>query len=135
MEPDSEIGIIGLGKIGGNLAKQADEKDIQVVGLDTVDKPELRDEGVVVVNGYDEFIAELTQPRVIYLSIPAGPTVDDIIGDLRPRLDAGDVLMDGEIPSLGIRCAGQRTSRRIASISLMLGPAVASPGRETARVS
>lgn len=95
MEPDSEIGIIGLGKIGGNLAKQADEKDIQVVGLDTVDKPELRDEGVVVVNGYDEFIAELTQPRVIYLSIPAGPTVDDIIGDLRPRLDAGDVLMDG----------------------------------------
>jgi 6-phosphogluconate dehydrogenase len=95
METDSELGIIGLGKIGGNLAKQAVEKDIRVVGLDTVDKPELRDEGVAVVDGYDEFIAELTQPRVIYLSLPAGPTVDDIIEDLRPRLDAEDVLMDG----------------------------------------
>jgi 6-phosphogluconate dehydrogenase len=95
MEPDSELGIIGLGKIGGNLAKQAVEKDIRVIGLDTVDKPELRDEGVAVVDGYDEFIAELTQPRVIYLSLPAGLTVDDIIEDLRPRLDAKDVLMDG----------------------------------------
>jgi 6-phosphogluconate dehydrogenase len=95
MESDSELGIIGLGKIGGNLAQQAVEKDIRVIGLDTVDKPELGDKGVVVVNDYDEFITELNPPRAIYLSIPAGPTVDDIIRDLRPRLDAGDVLMDG----------------------------------------
>ncbi len=37
----------------------------------------------------------LKPPRVIYLSLPAGPTVDEVIGDLMPLLRRGDVIMDG----------------------------------------
>ncbi|MFB6214131.1 MAG: NAD(P)-dependent oxidoreductase, partial [Candidatus Nanohaloarchaea archaeon] len=47
-----QVGIIGLGKIGGNLAKQAIEKDIEVVGKDPNEKPELEEKGVTKVESY-----------------------------------------------------------------------------------
>lgn len=90
-----QVGIIGLGKIGGNLAKQAIEKDIEVVGKDPNEKPELEEKGVTKVESYEEFVAELDNPRVIYLSLPAGETIDKVIEDLDPHLEEGDVLMDG----------------------------------------
>ncbi|MFB6145569.1 MAG: NAD(P)-dependent oxidoreductase [Candidatus Nanohaloarchaea archaeon] len=54
-----QLGIIGLGKIGGNLAKQAVEKDIEVVGKDPNDKPELEEKGVTKVESYEDFVKEL----------------------------------------------------------------------------
>jgi len=92
-----ELGIVGLGKIGGNLAKQAVEKDVRVVGFDTQDKPDLQDEGVEVhdAGAYDTLVEELDAPRVIYLSLPAGPLVDDQLDALLDHLDEGDVVMDG----------------------------------------
>lgn len=90
-----QLGIIGLGKIGGNLAKQAVEKDIEVVGKDPNDKPELEEKGVTKVESYEDFVEELESPRVIYLSLPAGETIDKVIEDLDPHLEEGDVLMDG----------------------------------------
>jgi 6-phosphogluconate dehydrogenase len=90
-----QLGIIGLGKIGGNLAKQAIEKDIEVVGKDPEDKPELEEKGVSTVDSYKEFVEKLETPRIIYLSLPAGDTIDKVIKDLEPHLDEDDVLMDG----------------------------------------
>ena len=90
-----QLGIIGLGKIGGNLAKQAVEKDIEVVGKDPNDKPELEEKGVTKVESYENFVEELDSPRVIYLSLPAGETIDKVIEDLDSHLEEGDVLMDG----------------------------------------
>jgi 6-phosphogluconate dehydrogenase len=90
-----QLGIIGLGKIGGNLAKQAVEKDIEVVGKDPNDKPELEEKGVTKVDSCEDFVGELDSPRVIYLSLPAGETIDKVIEDLDPHLEEGDVLMDG----------------------------------------
>jgi 6-phosphogluconate dehydrogenase len=92
-----ELGIVGLGKIGGNLAQQAVEKDIRVIGLDTADKSDLKDEGVEVLDAgeYDTLADELEPPRVIYLSLPAGGIIDDELDDLTDHLDEGDVVMDG----------------------------------------
>lgn len=90
-----QLGIIGLGKIGGNLAKQAVEKDIEVVGKDPNEKPELEEKGVTKVDSYEKFVEELQSPRVIYLSLPAGETIDKVIEDLDTHLEEGDVLMDG----------------------------------------
>lgn len=48
-EADLEVGIVGLGTIGGNLAEQAVEENIRVVGTDVQERPELREMGVEVV--------------------------------------------------------------------------------------
>ncbi|MFQ6081660.1 MAG: phosphogluconate dehydrogenase (NAD(+)-dependent, decarboxylating) [Candidatus Bathyarchaeia archaeon] len=90
-----ELGIIGLGKMGGNLALQCIEKGIRVVGKARGPKPELTEKGVKVVKDYEEFVDSLKPPRVIYLSLPAGPTIDKVLKELVPHLDKGDVIIDG----------------------------------------
>jgi 6-phosphogluconate dehydrogenase len=92
---DKMLGIIGLGKIGGNLALQATEKGILVVGKDRKSKPELEGAGVGIVFDYETFASSLKKPRVIYLSLPAGPIVDSVLDELVPHLERGDVVMDG----------------------------------------
>ncbi|HPE64135.1 MAG TPA: NADP-dependent phosphogluconate dehydrogenase, partial [Methanothrix sp.] len=92
---DMKLGILGLGKMGGNLALLAKEKGIAVVGKSRSAKPHLERKGVKVVDGYDPLVDFLDQPRVIYISVPAGATVDRIIEELVPHLDAGDVVIDG----------------------------------------
>jgi 6-phosphogluconate dehydrogenase len=82
--------------MGGNLALQAIEKGMQVVGKARSRKPELEEAGVKVVYDYGSFVASLRHPpRVIYLSLPAGPTVDEVLRELVPHLERGDVVMDG----------------------------------------
>ncbi len=90
-----QLGIIGLGKMGGNLALQASEKKIQVVGKARSKKPELEERGIKVVDNYKSFADFLNPPRVIYLSLPAGRTVDTVVNELVPFLEKGDVVMDG----------------------------------------
>lgn len=90
-----ELGIIGLGKIGGNIALQCMEKGIKVVGKARGPKPELTEKGVKVVEEYAEFVSSLKKPRVIFLSPPAGPTIDSVLKELLPYLDKGDVILDG----------------------------------------
>jgi len=90
-----QLGIIGLGKMGGNLASQANEKKIEVIGKARSKKPELEKQDIRVVYDYKSFVDFLKHPRVVYLSLPAGPTVDSVINELVPNLDKGDVLMDG----------------------------------------
>lgn len=90
-----QLGIIGLGKMGGNLALQARDKDIKVVGKSRSEKPDLVKEGVQVVTDYDSFTSALEYPRTIYLSLPAGKTVDQVLDELVPYLEKGDVVMDG----------------------------------------
>lgn len=90
-----ELGILGLGKMGGNLALQAVEKGLRVVGKARSDKPELSAKGVNIVQEYEDFVSFLSPPRVIYLSLPAGPTIDEVVEELLPHLDRGDIIMDG----------------------------------------
>src|SRR5215212_2541927 len=95
MPGQMKLGIIGLGKMGGNLALQAIEKNIKVVGKARGKKPELEEKGVKVVSDYKSFISHLVDPIVIYLSLPPGHTVDTVLEELLPYLQRGDVVMDG----------------------------------------
>jgi 6-phosphogluconate dehydrogenase len=90
-----KLGIIGLGKLGSNLAVQAFNKKIEVVGKARSRKPELDKMGITVVDNYNDLVSFLDRPRVIYLSLPAGPTVDSVIQELYQFLENGDVVMDG----------------------------------------
>jgi 6-phosphogluconate dehydrogenase len=91
-----ELGIIGLGKMGGNLALQALDKNIKVAGKARSKKPDLEEKGVKVFTGYESFISYLKKdPKLIYLSLPAGHTIDKVLEELLPFLQRGDVIMDG----------------------------------------
>lgn len=91
-----EFGVVGLGRMGANLALQALEKGMQIVGFDVKRIPEeLLGAGLVGIRGLDGFSEKLSAPRPIFIYIPAGPIVDRVIDDLIPYLDKGDVIVDG----------------------------------------
>lgn len=92
----ASIGIIGLGKMGGNLALQAMEKGYKVVGYDKyTNKDMLEHEGIIITSGLEELVQQLAPPRVIFMYVPAGATVDLLLGQLAGIAQAGDILVDG----------------------------------------
>ncbi|MFC4358476.1 NADP-dependent phosphogluconate dehydrogenase [Halobium salinum] len=96
-EHDHELGVIGLGQMGGNIAKQADEKGIRVVGNAPSEHEEIQERGIPVYDPdeMEEMVAELSTPRAFYLSVPAGELVDETVEKLVEHCDEGDVIMDG----------------------------------------
>ena len=95
-EAKNEYGVVGLGRMGGNLARQALEKGIRVVGFTRHSAPpDMIEAGLVEVRSYEDLKAELSPPRAIFIYIPAGPAVDQILDELATQLDPGDVLIDG----------------------------------------
>jgi 6-phosphogluconate dehydrogenase len=91
-----EYGVVGLGRMGGNLARQALEKGIRVVGFTRHSAPsDMVEAGLVEVHSYEDLKAQLGAPRVIFVYIPAGPAVDKVFDGIAERLDPGDVLVDG----------------------------------------
>jgi 6-phosphogluconate dehydrogenase len=91
-----EMGMVGLGRMGGNLTLQALEKGIRVVGYSkgVVDE-NLTEKGMVLIPSMDGFRANLLPPRVIVLYVPAGEAVDTIIDQLTAELGRGDIIVDG----------------------------------------
>jgi 6-phosphogluconate dehydrogenase len=93
--PDS-VGIVGLGKMGGNLARQALSKKLRVVGYTrSGPAPDLELAGLVATKGLAELAAALPHPRILLLYIPAGATIDKTLDELAAILDAGDIVADG----------------------------------------
>jgi len=90
-----EFGIVGLGRMGANLALAAVEKGIRVVGFDPATKEELRKEGVELSTDINELAKLLHPPRIVFLYVPAGPIVDRVLAELVDVLDKGDVIVDG----------------------------------------
>lgn len=91
-----QMGILGLGRIGGSLALQALEKNINVSGVDTGKvSQELIDSGLSLLESAGQFREALSRPRVIFLYIPAGFVVDQVIESLKDVLEPGDVIVDG----------------------------------------
>jgi 6-phosphogluconate dehydrogenase (decarboxylating) len=91
-----ELGIVGLGRMGGGLAAQALEKGFRVVGLERGSPPRaLTDAGLIAAQDASSFRIHLAPPRVVFLYVPAGATIDDVIAQLEPHLDPGDVIVDG----------------------------------------
>ncbi len=96
MEPVArEFAVVGLGRMGGNLALHAMDLGMRVVGFDLHGAPdEFIKAGLVEVRALDELRASLAPPRIVFIYIPAGPTVDSVLDDLAGRLDRGDIIVD-----------------------------------------
>jgi 6-phosphogluconate dehydrogenase len=91
-----ELGVVGLGKMGGSLARQALEKGMKVVGFTRRGAPaELLAAGLKEIRDLADFGRELAGPRVVLLYLPAGPTVDDLLEQLSRALQPDDLVVDG----------------------------------------
>ncbi|GAB3833600.1 phosphogluconate dehydrogenase (NAD(+)-dependent, decarboxylating) [Hymenobacter jeollabukensis] len=92
---NTQIGIVGLGKMGAALAQQAAEKGYPVVGMDLRPRPDLESDLIDIVPTLLELAQRLQRPRKVFLYIPAGAAVDGIIEQLLAVLEPGDIIVDG----------------------------------------
>jgi 6-phosphogluconate dehydrogenase len=92
-----QLGLIGLGKMGGNMAERLRLGGHQVVGFDF--SPEavqkLTASGNVGASSLEDMAKKLTGRKAIWIMVPQGKPVDDTIAKLEPLINKGDILIDG----------------------------------------
>ena len=114
-----KIGMIGLGRMGANMAKRLVGGGHTVVGYSQGDgEAAARDAGAAWAASPAALVDALGKPAVVWLMIPAGPPVDEAIAALSPGLSSGDVVIDGGNSYYrdSIRRAGELASRGVAFI-------------------
>ncbi|GAA3591870.1 phosphogluconate dehydrogenase (NAD(+)-dependent, decarboxylating) [Agrococcus terreus] len=82
------IGLIGLGRMGGNMRERLRQRGIEVTGYDR--NPEVSD-----VASVDALIEALPAPRIVWAMVPAGEITDAVVTELGEKLSAGDLVIDG----------------------------------------
>jgi 6-phosphogluconate dehydrogenase len=91
-----QLGMIGLGRMGANMVRRLEKNGHKCVVFDRSQDTvkQLAGEGATGATSLDDFVQKLQKPRAIWLMVPAA-VVDASIADLVPKLDAGDILIDG----------------------------------------
>jgi 6-phosphogluconate dehydrogenase len=91
-----QLGMIGLGRMGANMVRRLLRAGHQCVAYDIHPEAvkELAGDGATGASALDDLIKKLTRPRAVWLMVPAA-IVDRTLADLAPRLEAGDILIDG----------------------------------------
>ena len=92
-----ELGMIGLGRMGANMAERLVRAGHRVVGYDRDPQAvaRVRALGVVGVEALADVVAALAPPRAVWLMVPAGEPVDQTIAAVAPHLDRGGVIVGG----------------------------------------
>ncbi len=92
-----QLGVVGLGRMGGNIARRLAEKGHSCVVFDrdpaAIDR--LVADHMTGAKDLADFVAKLDVPRAIWIMLPAGRITEDTITALKPMLDGGDILIDG----------------------------------------
>jgi 6-phosphogluconate dehydrogenase len=83
-----QLGLIGLGRMGGNMRERIRSAGHEVIGYDR--NPDISD-----VASLAEMVEKLAAPRAIWTMVPAGPITEGTIDQLSDLLSAGDVIIDG----------------------------------------
>jgi len=93
-----QIGIVGLGRMGANMARRLARGKVRVIAFDR--EPAARaalkgEKGVTCVESLAAVAAQLAGERVILVMLPAGPATEDTLAELLSLVSAGDTIVDG----------------------------------------
>ncbi|MHB9860407.1 phosphogluconate dehydrogenase (NAD(+)-dependent, decarboxylating) [Streptomyces sp. YIM S03343] len=83
-----ELGLVGLGKMGGNMRERIRRAGHTVFGFD-------RNADLADVHSLEELVGKLTGPRVVWVMVPAGEATQSTVDRLAELLEPGDVVVDG----------------------------------------
>ncbi len=92
-----QIGVIGLGRMGGNISRRLMQNGHEVVVYDHDAKAiaAISRDGAKGAEGLDKLVALLRPPRPVWVMLPAGTITEDTIAQLGKLLDTGDIVLDG----------------------------------------
>ena len=92
-----QIGVIGLGRMGGNISRRLIKNGHEVVVYDHDAKAvaALSRDGALGAGGLDKLVQQLRPPRAVWVMLPAGKITEDVIAELAKLLAAGDIVLDG----------------------------------------
>jgi 6-phosphogluconate dehydrogenase len=93
-----DLGIVGLGRMGGNMARRLARGGVRVFGFDPDAKVRdaLTAEGVIApAESSIGLVHALRAPRVVWLMVPAGTATELVVEEVWPEMQRGDVLVDG----------------------------------------
>jgi 6-phosphogluconate dehydrogenase len=82
------IGLVGLGKMGGNMRTRLRNKGIEVTGF-------ARDRNVADVDSIEAMVAALPSPKIVWVMVPHGKATDDVINEVEKYLSPGDLIIEG----------------------------------------
>jgi len=97
LEDEMNIGIVGLGRMGANMARRLARGGVRVTGFDPDEgvRRSLAAESIIGVGSLADLVEQLPAPRVVWLMVPAGAPTQQAIDDLAALLAPGDLLVDG----------------------------------------
>jgi 6-phosphogluconate dehydrogenase len=93
-----KMGLVGLGKMGGNMARRLRRHDLEVIGVNRsadVTRELAAETGLVAANSLKAMVTALQSPRVVWLMLPAGEITEQHVEELTDLLEAGDIIVDG----------------------------------------
>ena len=91
------LGMVGLGRMGGNMTVRLVRGGHEVVAFDPSDEAVARAEtaGAGGAHSLEELVKQLEQPRVVWIMVPAGDITEQTVQKLQELLASGDVIVDG----------------------------------------
>ena len=92
-----KLGMIGLGRMGGNMAERLISGGHQIVAYDSDDSAvaALTEKGASAAQSLSDVISQLDPPRTVWVMVPAGDITENTLTDLIEILATGDTLIDG----------------------------------------
>jgi len=92
-----QIGVVGLGRMGGNISRRLMQNGHDVVAYDRDAKAvgAVSQAGASGATGLDKLVQQLRPPRAVWVMLPAGKITEDVIVELSKLLQAGDIVLDG----------------------------------------
>jgi 6-phosphogluconate dehydrogenase len=92
-----KIGMVGLGRMGGNMTRRLLRGGHEVVAFatDRESVSAVEDEGAIGATSIYDLTAKLESPRSVWLMVPSGDVTQGVIAELSEKLEAGDTIIDG----------------------------------------
>lgn len=92
-----DLGFVGLGKMGGNMVERLVKQGHSIVAFDFNEEARIRvaDVGAITAVSLEEVVFALPSPRAIWMMVPSGKPVDQLIETLSSFMTSGDIIIDG----------------------------------------